>query len=353
MRTVFFASTIAVLGLCSTAEAHFNLMAPAEVVAGEPNGKGNPPCGPDTGAAATPTPVQGGHPLNLMIRETVPHDGFYRVALAMKSRSEFPVDNVVYDASGKVLPPTGVPQGTSARADSENPAVFPILADNLFLHVGSGAMTFPSAAVPGTVMVPNVNCDRCIIQVIEFMHPHGFNPSTPGPGGGYFYHHCAEVKITADPALPLFTPPGADGGAPDATTVKDAASETSGAAGSGSGGAGGGTTGAAGVGAGGTGAAGAPVTGIAGSGGAAGTGAAGSSGTGGSGAAGNGTAAGTAGSSGSTGAAGSRSNGGGCNVSSNNSDRTPLATLGMIFLGLIAARRGRQRRNRSNRSPKD
>ena len=87
MRTLFLASTIALLGFASTAEAHFGLVTPPQVVAqSDVNGKGSPPCGPDTGMAATPTAAQGGHPLTIKVTESVGHLGFYRVALALHSR---------------------------------------------------------------------------------------------------------------------------------------------------------------------------------------------------------------------------------------------------------------------------
>jgi hypothetical protein len=189
----------------------------------------------------------------------------------------------------------------------------------------------------GSVMLPNVDCDRCILQVIEFMHPHGFNTSTPGPGGGYFYHHCAELKITHDPALPLFSVPG-DGGTTDATSPNDGAGGTTGAGTAGMSG----TTGAAGA----TGAAGSSVTGAAGSeptgtGGGAGSvataGASGSTGTAGQ-------TAGTAGSGTSTGAGGSttpKSSGGGCSLAGTEVTRTasPFVILG---IGILAARRRRK-----------
>jgi hypothetical protein len=337
MRKVILASTIALLGLTSTAHAHFGLQSPPQVVAQtDVSGKGSPPCGPDTGMAATPTPVQGGHPLTIKVFESVGHFGFYRVALALQSRSELPVDNVVYDASGKVLPPNGMPTGTSARADVENPAVFPVLADNLFKHTTAPNMV----TYMGDVMIPNVTCDRCILQVIEFMYPHGFNTSVPGPGGGYFYHHCAELKITADPSLPPFMA-GADGGA-GGTSGKDAAAEasttgtggTTGTAGSGSAGTGGnngtsgasGTTGAAGTG---TGTAGVSGTGASGSNGAAGTTA-------------TGTAGATSGSAGTTAGTGPRQGGGGgCNISGRNElGLWCLASLGAV---VFAASRRRRR----------
>jgi hypothetical protein len=345
MRKLLLTSTIALLGLTSTAEAHFILMSPAPTNPGEASGgKGSPPCGPDAAPAAMPTAAQGGHAIMLMLKETVPHDGFYRVALGIKSRSEIPVDNVVYDGSKppKILPPTGMPSGTSDHADFQNPAVFPVLADNLFPHTGTGMMMFAAS-----IMLPNVTCDRCTLQVIEFMRPHGFNTSVnPGPGGGYFYHHCAELKITADPALPAFVAPGADGGAPDVAAPKDASAEVAGpgtagasgtgvagAAGTGTAGAGGsagvaGTSGTAGAGAGGS------TMGSAGA-----TGSAGSSTTGTAGAAGTGTA-------GTTGAAGTHSSGGGCSVAGGGITGASVA-FGVLFVAILATRRRRYSRAKS------
>jgi hypothetical protein len=288
--------------------------------------------------AATPTAVQGGHPLMIKVLESVGHLGFYRVSLAINSRSELPVDNVVYNAMGKVLPPSGVPAGTSDHADTENPAVFPVLADNFMAHETSSPN---GATYMGTVMLPNVSCDRCVLQVIEFMHPHGFNTSVPGPGGGYFYHHCAELKITPDPTMPVVNP-NSDGG----VTPQDAAADgttTTGAGGTtGTGGAGSGTAGSTGTagsagtagttGSAGTGAGTAGTTGT-------GTGTAGSPGTGSAGSSATGTA-GTTGAAGTNGgSSGQRSSGGGgCNVSGR--DDLGISLLGgLIVLGLVVIRR--------------
>ncbi|HEY2731565.1 MAG TPA: SCE4755 family polysaccharide monooxygenase-like protein [Polyangia bacterium] len=351
MRTLVLTSTIALLGLGSTAQAHFVLTSPppsnpadsvpktvqAQVGSNEASGKGGVPCGPDMTPAATPTAAQGGHPLVLKVVEVVPHDGFYRVALSLHSRSELPPDNVVHDASGKVLPSSGIGPdgktltGSANSAVTEMPAVFPVLADNLFLHPNPNGAAPTPPTYTQNIMLPNVNCDSCTLQVIEFMHPHPYN-GTPGKndGGGYFYHHCADLKITADPALPMFVPPGADAGA------TDAASDGSGAAGSGMAG---GSGGAAGSGAAGTaGVGGAGTAGATGTGGSLGAAGAGSTGTAGSGTAGTPAGGGGAGA-GSTGAAGSRSSGG-CDFSTSGT-ANGLAVLGMALLVFLSSRRRR------------
>lgn len=339
MRTFILASTIALLGLSSTAHAHFILMSPPPTnPADTTQGKGGLPCGPDMAMATTPTAAQGGHTILLKLNETVPHSGFYRVALSINSRTEIPPDNVVHDGTGKVLPSSGIGPdgkpliGTSASAVPESPAVFPVLADNLFMHQAAGMQTFMT-----NIMLPNVNCDHCTMQVIEFMFPHGYN-GTPGKndGGGYFYHHCADLKITADPAMPLFVPGGTDGGASDAMPTTDASGAggttgSSGASGStaGSNGTGGTTTGAGGS-------AGTTATGTAGSGGSP-TGAAGASMAG---AAGAGGTTATTGSAGTAGTPQRSSGGGGCSIGGTTLPKGLASLLGLTALaGLIARRR--------------
>ncbi len=258
--------------LPATAQAHFNLTMPPSMAKSTEGGKGNAPCGPDTAALApnpTITPVTGGQTLMLNIDETTPHPGFYRFAISMTSPPTFPADNVVKDKSGMVLTPTS--QGVSDTAAFEDPAKFPVIADHMFVHGDVGKQSFPSATYPGQVTVPNINCDKCTLQVIEFMSNHGTN----GPSAGFFYHHCALLKITADPGKPIFDPNAAggaggagSGGASGAAGASGTAG-ASGAAATSGGGGGGGTGGSAGLSGGGTSAAGAPAAAGASTGGAA------------------------------------------------------------------------------------
>jgi len=201
LRPLAFALPLVLVS--ATASAHFTLKAPPPASNSTGGGKGAPPCGPASDSGVV-TPAQGGHEIDLIVNETINHGGFYRVALSLKSRDELPPDNVVYDSKGMVLPPNGMPAGTSDHADFETTPKFPILADHLFPHEQSAA----PKEYTSKILLPNVTCDKCTLQVIEFMAPHGYNT-----GGGYFYHHCADLKITADPALPPFDPKGSMGGA--------------------------------------------------------------------------------------------------------------------------------------------
>jgi hypothetical protein len=240
-NTRIFKLTAACLLLSATASAHFTIIEPPPASTAK-DGKGDAPCGPGMNSNVV-TAVEGGHEIDLVVDETVNHGGFYRVALALADASELPPDNTVYDSKGNVLPPAG--PGNSDHADYETTPKFPVLADHLFAHEQSAA----AAKYMGKVMLPNVNCDKCILQVIEFMAPHGSN----GPKAGYFYHNCANLKITADPALPTFDPnggvtggtggAGGSGGSGGAATAGAGTGGGSGASAAGAGGSNGGAAG--------------------------------------------------------------------------------------------------------------
>jgi hypothetical protein len=171
--------------LCArSSQAHFALLQPPSALAIEDGGKGAPPCaeGPDSNIV---TAVQGGHPLAIRLSEFVFHPGHYRFALSVNSRTELPAD-----------PDVVAVDGVSVSAPVQNPARIPVLADGVFQHTAP-----PDGDWQTTIVLPNLSCDKCTLQIIEFMAEHGFNP-----GGGYFYHHCADLRITADANLPPADP---------------------------------------------------------------------------------------------------------------------------------------------------
>ncbi|MDF3072206.1 MAG: hypothetical protein K0R38_7807 [Polyangiaceae bacterium] len=306
-----FLSAVSVVLCSSVASAHFDLIEPKPSDKSTDGGKGAPPCGPAADSGIV-TAVTGGSELTISVNETISHPGFYRIALALKDRSELPEDNVVRDKDGKVLMPLTGP-GSSATADFQATPKFPVLADNLWPHTNGTVKMFTHK-----LTLPNVNCDKCTLQVIEFMAQHGPD---------YFYRHCADLKITADPSKPIFDPSAPAGGG-------------GGAAGAGGSGAGG--TGGASGGTGGTPAGGVATGGTAGSssGGASST--SGSSATSGAPAGGNATGgSGTAGASaGTSQTAPAPSDDGGCSVSG--PTRGAASLLAALGLGVVAL--GRRRR---------
>src|SRR5271154_6175643 len=187
---------IAVTGLLApVAFAHFHLLEPKSWVV--ENDLGNPqkqgPCGGDEGGPGiTPTnaipPVQGGQKLHIKLQETIYHPGHYRIALAVNSREALPPDPSTTSRDSDKGP-------MSVAAMIQNPPKIPVLADGLFVH--SARTTDPFET---DVQLPNITCPKCTLQIVEFMAEHGVNKD-----GGYFYHHCADLQITADPAKPADT----------------------------------------------------------------------------------------------------------------------------------------------------
>jgi len=193
-RSIPFTVAAAVLLLPVAASAHFQLLAPASALV--ENQLGDPqkmaPCGGVTGNPGMPTnavtAVRGGDMLHVKVAETVFHPGHYRIALAVRDRKELPADPMVMTKPA----PNGAPISVSAEISPARP---PILADGLFPHTERQQTPIPWET---DVRLPNINCGQCTLQVIQFMAEHGLNKD-----GDFSYHHCATLKIIANPKLPI------------------------------------------------------------------------------------------------------------------------------------------------------
>ena len=192
MRVWLGIVTLAAAALPVKADAHFTLMEPAswlmENKLGDPQKAG--PCGGTSADAGTPTgtitPVTGGSKLHLKVQETVFHPGHYRVALAVRARTELPADPDV------VTKPTEKGEW-SVSAAIQKPERPPVIADGLWAHTER-----PTGPFETDIEIPNINCEKCTLQIIQFMAEHGRNRD-----GDFSYHHCADLKITADRSKPL------------------------------------------------------------------------------------------------------------------------------------------------------
>jgi hypothetical protein len=189
-----------------TTAAHFKLLEPASWLV--ENALGDPqklaPCGsapaagpkaPAVALSNVVTKVQGGSTLHLKIAETIYHPGHYRVALAVNSRNELPPDPVTFERTTERGP-------YSVWAVIQSPPQIPVLADGLFPHYTRPARPQGATAEPviyeTDIQLPNLTCAKCTLQVLQFMAEHAYNQP-----GGYSYHHCADLQITADPARPI------------------------------------------------------------------------------------------------------------------------------------------------------
>ena len=111
------------------------------------------------------------------------------MALAVNSPHELPLDPETATRDSERGP-------WSVSATVQSPVRIPVLADGLFVHATKPAGTLPPWEAD--VQLPNINCRKCTLQVVQFMAEHAFNNP-----GGYSYHHCAELQITADSSKPL------------------------------------------------------------------------------------------------------------------------------------------------------
>jgi hypothetical protein len=177
-----------------TARAHFKLLEPTSWLLEDDRGdpqKGGP-CGGSNTDFGKPSyvvgKVVGGSKLHIKLQETIYHPGHYRVSLAVNSPLELPLD----PEAATVPTPQG-PRSVSATVHVQPQP--PVLADGLFYH-----QTRASAPFETDVTLPNISCPKCTLQVVQFMEAHAFNNP-----GGFTYHHCADLQITADPNKPRDT----------------------------------------------------------------------------------------------------------------------------------------------------
>ncbi len=157
------------------AHAHFHLDAPPAWSQQDDQGdpQKNGPCGGSMPTGVV-TAFKPGETITITIKETVTHPGHYRVALALSDRAELPKEPVV------------TPDNTCGSAEIQKNPAFPVLADGMLQHTSAfeGPQSFQ------VTLPSDVTCDKCTLQVIEFMSEH------PKP---CFYYHCADISIKGDP----------------------------------------------------------------------------------------------------------------------------------------------------------
>jgi uncharacterized protein (TIGR03382 family) len=321
MRPAVLSFGLGLMLVASTARAHIKMSAPADWLTTNTNGDPQKigPCGVDPttqpgSTTYTPsnkvTTVHAGDKLMVSWTETIPHDGWFRISLALNSRDEL-TDPMVTETNKD-----GTPKAVAISSS------YPVLADDLFPHMA--ANTANNTAYMTTVTIPaDASCTKCTLQLLQFMAEHPADPS-------YFYHHCADLQIVGS---------GAAGGSNGAAGHGGAAGHAA------TGGSGGGSGGAAGHGTGGVGSGGVPGSGgIVASGGSPGTG--GTPGTGGVPTTGTGGSSppGTGGVTTGTGGASNEGNPGsesGCSCQSVPT-APPLLSLALAFGATLLARRRRR-----------
>jgi hypothetical protein len=171
------------------AHAHFSLSQPpnwtAETSMGSP--QKDWPCGNEDSPMATgpTTPFTAGEKITVQLTETITHAGYYRVALATSGDMMDLPQDMSMTASGT----------TCMNDDMQATPMMPILADGQLQHTASKPL---SGVQSIEVTLPsNVSCDKCVLQVREYMQGHSNAPETPTQTNGCYYHHCAFISISA------------------------------------------------------------------------------------------------------------------------------------------------------------
>ena len=166
MKGLMAASALA-LFVPAFVEAHFTLIEPASWLVenrlGDPQKLG--PCGGTSADAGMPTnaigKVQGNSKLHVKVMETVFHPGHYRIALGA-NRADLPTDPDVVTRDSERGP-------WSVSAAIAAPKA-PVLADGLFVHT-----TKPADPFETDIQLPNISCQKCTLQIVQFMAEPGYN----------------------------------------------------------------------------------------------------------------------------------------------------------------------------------
>jgi hypothetical protein len=151
----------------------------------------NGPCGVNQ-RTSKPTEFRPGQTITVQLNETVDHPSHYRIA---------------FNPNGDTFEdPTSVDDKSGAHPH--------VLLDDI--------MDVSAAKQSVEVVLPNVTCDNCTLQLIQVMYDKGGNGfggrDSAGKGNDDLYYACADIVLKGTPV----GAPAADAGAPrDAGTAND------------------------------------------------------------------------------------------------------------------------------------
>ena len=201
VRPAIFAGVLATstLGSVPDALAHIDLISP------EPRSQGNrarrredrnsdlkeAPCGQvENGRTDIVHDFAGGETIEVVFREYINHDSYYRVAFDVDGDDDFPL------RPGPAVSPVG----------DDPRRVFPIDGRNILayeLEDGAGGEHVLE------VTLPNVDCDNCTLQLIQYMYD----------TQRVYYFQCADLRIASSPAAGPVLDAELDFGQPDRAFV--------------------------------------------------------------------------------------------------------------------------------------
>jgi hypothetical protein len=230
-------------GMCWTLQAHAHINMSGALMSRGGDEK-NFPCDGARGAGPVYT-FEPGSTITLSINEAIPHPSYFRIAFDDAGEDAFvepksikPIDPTracPFDANDQC----GAADYCNVKSASGGPTV---LWDNLDPHVTSGIGT----PYTWNIKLPNVECDNCVIQVLQIMEDTVHGAYCPTGSCTDFsaediYHRCIDIQLKkgATNSPGTTTAPvnnqGIDcvqmaGGAPTAGTGSTATSGTGGGA---------------------------------------------------------------------------------------------------------------------------
>ena len=221
VRVLFSLSCLSMLTLAGTASGHVDLTYPPARLLGSANGNQlkEAPCGQNANMrSANVTTFTPGQMVDIKIEEYVDHTGYYAVSFDNDGDNDFPYPRA---NSNDVDPATDDPM-----------TAMPIGDKVLGYHFDEAMNCYdqPNRECTIKVQIPNVNCQNCTLQVVQFMYD-----KTNQGGDDEHYYQCADITIEGA------VMPGGGTGGMGGMAGGGGAGGTGGAAGGGAGGASGGT----------------------------------------------------------------------------------------------------------------
>ncbi len=190
-------SALALAGVClsTSANAHISLERGGTHLSryGDSTIKAGP-CGKAGGARGTHVyQYEPGTTITVSLVEYIPHPSYYRFAFDPNGDGKFkePASIKPIDPARRCPDGPGDHCGTSDFYNT--PEVLPGM-DNLNPHLSSAVLP----KYTWQVKLPDVECDKCTLQVIEVMEDdgaHGPYDPTPGVGVEDIYHQCIDIVL--------------------------------------------------------------------------------------------------------------------------------------------------------------
>jgi MYXO-CTERM domain-containing protein len=197
------ASTVGVVGLIQvvtgTASAHIDILAPLQSRGGDQKAV---PCDGARGAGTVYT-FEPGAIITLGVSEGIPHDSYFRIAFDNDGQDGFkepasiaPINpSRVTGLDGSGDPRGDNPRCSSNSADKCGTSDFcnnsTVLWDNIDPHLGGES----AGSYTWTIQLPNVECENCVLQVLQVMEDIAFGFHGPFDGEGDIYHRCIDIKL--------------------------------------------------------------------------------------------------------------------------------------------------------------